>query len=56
MQAMEGAGPGFRAILENNKVVTGRIGARLDEVFDPWAGLEHTDLAYQRLGLGVRSS
>jgi hypothetical protein len=24
-------------------------------VFDPWAGLEHTDLAYQRLGLGVEA-
>ena len=35
------------------KDVTKRIGPRLDEVFDPWAGLEHTDLAYQRLGLGV---
>jgi hypothetical protein len=30
-----------------------RIGGRLDDVFDPWAGLEHTDLAYDRLGLGV---
>jgi adenylosuccinate lyase len=53
MQAMEGAGPGFRAILEKNKAVTDRIGAKLDEVFDPWAGLEHTDLAFQRLGLEV---
>ena len=53
MQAMEGTGPGFRAILEKNQDVNRRIGARLDEVFDPWAGLEHTDLAYQRLGLGV---
>jgi len=24
----------------------------MDEVFDPWTGLEHTDLAYDRLGLG----
>jgi hypothetical protein len=32
-----------------------RIGSKLDEVFDPWAGLEHTDLAYERLGLAVRA-
>jgi adenylosuccinate lyase len=55
MQAMEGSGPGFRALLERDEEVTKRIGSRLDEVFDPWAGLEHTDLAYDRLGLGVRS-
>jgi hypothetical protein len=24
-------------------------------VFDPWVGLEHTDLAYERLGLGVKA-
>jgi hypothetical protein len=30
-----------------------RIGTRLEAVFDPWAGLEHTDLAYERLGLGA---
>ncbi|MGH7763973.1 MAG: adenylosuccinate lyase [Candidatus Dormibacteraceae bacterium] len=53
MQAMEGAGPGFRALIEQNKDVTGRVGSKLDGVFDPWAGLEHTELAYQRLGLGV---
>ena len=55
MQATEGQGPGFRALLEKNDEVTRRIGSRLDEVFDPWAGLEHTDLAYERLGLGVTS-
>src|SRR5881398_3880070 len=49
MQAMENSGDGFRALLEKNEDVTKRIGPRLDEVFDPWAGLEHTDLAYQRL-------
>jgi hypothetical protein len=32
-----------------------RIGTKLDEVFDPWAGLEHTDLAFERLGLGVKT-
>ena len=53
MQAMEGSGPGFRAVLEKNEEVMKRIGSKLDQVFDPWAGLEHTDLAYERLGLGV---
>ena len=55
MQAIEGGGPGFRALLENNDDVMQRIGGRLDDVFDPWAGLEHADLAYERLGLGVRT-
>ena len=53
MQAMDGSGPGFRQLLENNDEVVKRIGSRFDEVFDPWAGLEHTDLAYERIGLGV---
>ena len=53
MRAMENAGDGFRELLEKNEDVTKRIGARMDQVFDPWAGLEHTDLAYERLGLGV---
>jgi adenylosuccinate lyase len=53
MQAMEGSGPGFRAVLEKNEEVMKRIGSKLDQVFDPWAGLEHTDLAFERLGLGV---
>jgi adenylosuccinate lyase len=55
MQAIEGGGPGFRALLENNDDVMQRIGGRLEDVFDPWAGLEHADLAYERLGLGVRT-
>jgi adenylosuccinate lyase len=55
MQAMDGSGPGFRAQLEQNQDVMKRIGAKLDDVFDPWAGLEHTDLAYERLGLGVKA-
>ena len=55
MQAMDGSGPGFRAQLEQNQDVMKRIGAKLDGVFDPWAGLEHTDLAYERLGLGVKA-
>ena len=53
MQATEGPGPGFRALLDKNDEVVKRIGSRLDEVFDPWAGLEHTDLAYERIGLGA---
>ena len=53
MRAMENAGDGFRALLEKNEDVTKRIGSRMDQVFDPWAGLEHTDLAYEHLRLGV---
>jgi adenylosuccinate lyase len=46
---------GFRTLLENDVEVMSRIGSKLDDVFDPWAGLEHTDLAYDRLGLGVKA-
>jgi adenylosuccinate lyase len=53
MLAMEPGAPGFRELLERNEDVMRRIGARLDSVFDPWAGLEHTDLAFERLGLGA---
>jgi adenylosuccinate lyase len=56
MQAMEGAGAGFRDLLEKDEEVKKRIGSRMDQVFDPWAGLEHTDLAYERLGLAVRTN
>jgi adenylosuccinate lyase len=55
MQATENASTGFRALLEKNDEVMKRIGSRMEEVFDPWAGLEHTDLAFERLGLGVTS-
>jgi adenylosuccinate lyase len=55
MQAMEEQGAGFRAILEQDKDVMSRIGSKLDGVFDPWVGLEHTELAYERLGLGVKA-
>jgi len=55
MQAMDEDGLGFRAQLENDAEVMKRIGAHLDAVFDPWAGLEHTDLEYERLQLGVKS-
>src|SRR5438270_1065998 len=53
MQAMDDSSTGFRALLEGNEEVARRIGSRMDQAFDPWAGLEHTDLAYERLGLGV---
>ena len=55
MQAMDEDGLGFRAQLESDAEVMKRIGAHLDAVFDPWAGLEHTDLAYERLQLGVKA-
>ena len=55
MQAMAEDGPGFRAMLEKDKDVMSRIGARTDEIFDPWKGLEHTDLAYDHLGLGAKT-
>jgi adenylosuccinate lyase len=55
MTAMDEQAAGFRAILEQDKEVMSRIGSRLDEVFDPWVGLEHTDLAYEKLGLGVKA-
>jgi len=56
MQAMDGVdGAGFRTTLEQNPDVMSRIGTKLDEVFDPWAGLEHTDLAFEKLGLGVKT-
>jgi adenylosuccinate lyase len=55
MEALDEDGAGFRALLENDAEVMKRIGGRLDEVFDPWAGLEHTEIAYERLGLGVKA-
>jgi adenylosuccinate lyase len=55
MEALEEGRPGFRIQLEKNKDVMSRLGGRLDAVFDPWAGLEHTDLAFERLGLGVKA-
>jgi adenylosuccinate lyase len=56
MAAMDYPATGFRALLERDTEVSRRIGAKMDKVFDPWAGLEHTDLAYERLGLGVKTS
>ena len=55
MEALEDGGPGFRAQVAKNAEVKSRIGERLDAVFDPWAGLDHADLAYERLGLGVQA-
>jgi adenylosuccinate lyase len=55
MQALDGDGPGFRSLLEKNAEVMKRIGDRMDEIFNPWTGLEHTDLAYERLGLGAKT-
>jgi adenylosuccinate lyase len=56
MASLEDGGPGFRAQMEKHAGVRERIGDRFDEVFDPWAGLENTDLAYERLGLGVKAT
>ena len=55
MRAMAEDGPGFRTMLEKDEEVMKRIGSRMEEVFDPWTGLEHTDLAYDRLGLGAKA-
>jgi len=55
MEALKEGGPGFRSLVEKDAVVRSRIGDRLEQVFDPWSGLEHTDLAFERLGLGVKS-
>jgi adenylosuccinate lyase len=52
MQAMAEDGTGFRSALEKDNEVMSRIGPQMEALFDPWAGLEHTDLAYDRLGLG----
>src|SRR6202011_5053702 len=45
---------GFRELLEQDQQVMSRIGQKLDAVFDPWVGLEHTEIAYDRLGLGAK--
>src|SRR5947207_1464779 len=56
MESLQEGGPGFRPQIEKNRAIMERIGARLDEVFDPWAGLENTDLAFERLSLGVKTA
>jgi adenylosuccinate lyase len=55
MKALDEDGPGFRELLEKDPEVMKRIGDRLNAAFDPWAGLEHTELAYDRLKLGVKA-
>ena len=55
MQAMGEDGTGFRSALEKDNEVMSRIGPQMEGLFDPWAGLEHTDLAYDRLGLGTEA-
>ena len=49
-RAIDGDG-GFRANLLESAEVAERIGGRLDELFDPSAGLEQVDVAFERLGL-----
>src|SRR6202035_1905689 len=46
MQAMAEDGAGFRDLVEKDKELMSRIGTRMEEIFNPWTGLEHTDLAY----------
>jgi adenylosuccinate lyase len=55
MEALQEGGPGFRLQIEKDRAVMERIGARLDSVFDPWAGLENAELAFERLNLGVKA-
>ena len=56
LSSLQEGGTGFRAQLEKNNDVKSRIGTRLEEVFDPWSGLENTELAFERLGLGVKTA
>ena len=56
MESLREGGPGFRAQIEKNPEVASLIGDRLERVFDPWAGLENADLAYEKLGLGVKAT
>jgi adenylosuccinate lyase len=53
-RALAGDG-GFRANLEADPEVMARIGDRIDAIFDPEAFLRHVDLAFDRIGLGVRT-
>jgi len=56
MRAMDGDGQSFRTLLEENQEVMSRIGSKVKEVFDDGPGLEHTDLAYESLGWGVKTN
>ena len=49
-RALDGDGD-FRANLLENREVQERIGARLEELFDPTADLARIDVAFERLGL-----
>jgi adenylosuccinate lyase len=53
LRAVDGEG-GFRANLEADPDVMSRVGDRLDALFDPSDHLQHVDLAFERLGLGVK--
>ena len=54
-RALDGEG-GFRQLLAADADVAARLGpSALAAVFDPAAGLEHVDLAFDRLQLGVRA-
>ena len=50
LRALDGEG-GFRANLEAEPAVMARIGAQMDQIFDPRGFLRHIDLAFERLGL-----
>jgi adenylosuccinate lyase len=52
LRAVDGDG-GFRANLEADPDVMSRVGDRLGALFDPSDYLQHVDLAFERLGLGV---
>ncbi|HEV2953179.1 MAG TPA: adenylosuccinate lyase, partial [Candidatus Dormibacteraeota bacterium] len=45
----------FRSLLELEPAVMALGSGRLDACFDPEAGLEHIDLAFDRLGLATNS-
>jgi adenylosuccinate lyase len=51
-RALRGEG-GFRDLLGQDGEVRRRL-PDLDPLFDPVAGLEHVDVAFDRLGLGVK--
>jgi adenylosuccinate lyase len=51
-RALRGEG-GFRDLLQQNEEVRRRL-PDLTPLFDPEAGLEHVDVAFDRLGLGVK--
>ena len=50
LRAIDGDG-GFRANLEASAEVRSHLPGGLDAIFDPRAFLQHTDLAFRRLGL-----